>query len=776
MSMEQGVQGDTESFESKLCRLTEYQARTQLQLEVYQEQNQHQLGVYQQQNQRQLDVLTTSLTRLIESLDQNAKFVNNVAVNDSRVGLEVNSGQNLENEQESGQHDTDSENQNTSEEIEGLTELHPQQQQINDSTVVSPVDSPTVELNSSNHCSTFILDHAYLPLYEATQEGNWEIARELLMDNRKLLTSPITRASDTILLIAAENNHWFFVEELMELMPSEALVLKDTIYGNSILHIAAREGNKKVSEALVKKNPSLTQIRDNNENVPLHTAAFFVSQGQKETIEYLCTVTTDEYPSPFSGPDGASLVCNILNAHFYDIALDLFHQYPNLIMEKTKNRQMWPLEIIAERPHAFRSGSELKWWQRCIYNSIELDMTTPLRSNDGKGDVENPSGCLEAVSAMRMRGIITQILSYFITHMIRVSSIGRIYSLKQMHEQAAALVKGLIYQVRIMTTKTEALDFFANSSILETAIKFGTNEVVEECLEHFPDLNWTQMNNKRLIQIAIEERNEKVLELILKTSKDYKHQLVSRRDKCGNNILHYAANLGPLSQRNSASGAALQMQREMQWFKGVETLVHERDRLVRNKDGNTAQFIFTKKHNTLRKEGEAWMKDTSQSCMVVAALIATVVFAAAFTVPGGNLSEDENGNKAGTPIFLDENAFLVFAAADALALFSSIASILMFLAILTSRYAEEDFLTSLPTKLIIGLGTLFFSIATTMIAFGAALSIVLGSRFTWVLMPTVLCACVPVSLFAFLQFPLLFDMVRSTYQPIIFGNSLVKKI
>ncbi|KAK1549093.1 hypothetical protein Q3G72_003363 [Acer saccharum] len=134
-------------------------------------------------------------------------------------------------------------------------------------------------------------------------------------------------------------------------------------------------------------------------------------------------------------------------------------------------------------------------------------------------------------------------------------------------------------------------------------------------------------------------------------------------------------------------------------------------------------------HKELAEQEEKWMKDTSNSCMLVSVLIATVLFAAAFTVPGGN--DDDNG----IPIFLRTNAFTVFAISDALGLFSSLTSLLMFLAILTARYAVEDFLESLPKKLIIGLGSLFFAIAAMIIAFGATLTIVLGGRWHWVSMP-----------------------------------------
>ncbi|KAL7212964.1 hypothetical protein ACSBR2_015626 [Camellia fascicularis] len=56
----------------------------------------------------------------------------------------------------------------------------------------------------------------------------------------------------------------------------------------------------------------------------------------------------------------------------------------------------------------------------------------------------------------------------------------------------------------------------------------------------------------------------------------------------------------------------------------------------------------------------------------------------------------------------------------------------MFLSILTSRYAENDFVESLPFKLMIGLTTLFISITTMMVAFGATFFIVFDRYMVWV--------------------------------------------
>ncbi|KAL4357706.1 hypothetical protein AHAS_Ahas09G0213500 [Arachis hypogaea] len=66
----------------------------------------------------------------------------------------------------------------------------------------------------------------------------------------------------------------------------------------------------------------------------------------------------------------------------------------------------------------------------------------------------------------------------------------------------------------------------------------------------------------------------------------------------------------------------------------------------------------------------------------------------------------------------------------------------MFLGLLTSRYAEDDFLKSLPTKLMIGLSTMFISLATMMAAFCASLFLMLQNR-SWIVIPVTLLASVP---------------------------------
>ncbi|KAL6143746.1 hypothetical protein ACLB2K_054441 [Fragaria x ananassa] len=122
-------------------------------------------------------------------------------------------------------------------------------------------------------------------------------------------------------------------------------------------------------------------------------------------------------------------------------------------------------------------------------------------------------------------------------------------------------------------------------------------------------------------------------------------------------------------------------------FREVESQAElESLKVMNHTDQAPPCVVFTKYHRELMKEVEKSMKESATSCTVVGALIVTMIFAAAFTIPGGN-NED-----AGAPMFLKAKEFMVFIISDAISLFSSTTSVMIFLRILTSRYKEDDFL------------------------------------------------------------------------------------
>ncbi|KZV13521.1 hypothetical protein F511_45317 [Dorcoceras hygrometricum] len=109
-------------------------------------------------------------------------------------------------------------------------------------------------------------------------------------------------------------------------------------------------------------------------------------------------------------------------------------------------------------------------------------------------------------------------------------------------------------------------------------------------------------------------------------------------------------------------------------------------------------------------------------------------------------------------------------------MFTSATSLLMFVSILTSRYAEQDFLYVLPKRLCIGLLTLFTSITFMIGAFTAAMYTTLKEKSNLFLIPVALLACLPVASFVRLQFPLLIAVMYSTYGPGIFGKKSDRRL
>nr|XP_028952746.1 uncharacterized protein LOC108172301 [Malus domestica] len=302
------------------------------------------------------------------------------------------------------------------------------------------------------------------------------------------------------------------------------------------------------------------------------------------------------------------------------------------------------------------------------------------------------------------------------------------------------------------------------------AVENGIAELVIPLCKAEPDLLFSTKSGKNIFHYAVECRQEKVYGLIYGVGK--RTMLTTWMANHNNSLLHFAGMLSPLAvaKLDRIPGAALQMQRERQWYKEVESIVIPvLGTSPLNGDGFTAPKLFTETHKELHAKGEKWMKGTTSSYTVVSTLIITIMFAAAFTVPGGNDQE------TGFPIFLDGRLFMVFIVSDAISLFSSATSALMFLGILTSRYAEDDFLESLPTKMIIGLSTLFISIATMMVAFSSALFIMLQDK-PWITYPIIFLASVPVILFIWMQFPLLVEIFVSTYGGGIFDRKVKRWI
>ncbi|PWA46323.1 ankyrin repeat-containing domain, PGG domain protein [Artemisia annua] len=268
------------------------------------------------------------------------------------------------------------------------------------------------------------------------------------------------------------------------------------------------------------------------------------------------------------------------------------------------------------------------------------------------------------------------------------------------------------------------------------------HDFVVELLCQYSDLMWkVNDNNQTIFHITIINRHEGIYNIIYEIG-SMKDSITSLEDENGNNMLHLVAKI---ANKN-----------DLEWWQGLLSRCSENFFSSWNKDGLTPHELFTKEHEDLRAQSEAWMKETANQCMVVAALIATIVFAAAFTIPGGY-----NQNN-GIPMFFENLAFMIFVVSDAISLFSSSASTIMFMTILTSRFTEPDFFISLPQKLLCFLITLFISITTMMIAFSVSFIILYRTYRPWIVLIISFCV-LQVLLFAKVQYPVIINIFHSTY-------------
>ncbi|GMN68024.1 hypothetical protein TIFTF001_037083 [Ficus carica] len=281
------------------------------------------------------------------------------------------------------------------------------------------------------------------------------------------------------------------------------------------------------------------------------------------------------------------------------------------------------------------------------------------------------------------------------------------------------------------------------------AAKNGVTEMVEKILEEFPvAIQDEDAEQKNIAFLEFENRQPHVYKFLLKKKNILTDSVFRYIDFQGNSALHLAATQCEEYRPNWLISGICEEQHETTLFPQY------------NKRNQTPKEVFVNTHKELIKDGSEWLTKTSESCSVVAALVATVAFATSATVPGG-INEDK-----GTPTLEAQPAFNTFAISSLAALCFSITALVFFLSILTSRYQEKDFALDLPRKLLLGLTSLFASIACMLVSFCAGHIFVLNQQLRYVAYPLYAALCLPITFFAFAQLSLYFDLLLSIFKKV----------
>ncbi|XP_031265682.1 ankyrin repeat-containing protein At5g02620-like [Pistacia vera] len=480
----------------------------------------------------------------------------------------------------------------------------------------------------------------------------------------------ITEKHETIFHVAAGANQTDFIEKMIDKIAPDDLKLQN-VKGNTAFCLAVMAGNKSIAEKMLNNDPDLLTIRGGGNLTPLNLAAMF---GERQMALYLYR----QYDrGTLTLADKKQLFFDSIDTSLYDLARKLLEgedaNQNELAMTEYEHGmdRLTPLHRLALTPfHLLDQNNRSKGSVKCLWEKI-LKITGQTSESDQ-----------------------TSLLN-----------------------QALALVKCLWEKI-FMAKHDQVWDYLKeHRDLLFKAAQLGNFKFLGKLIELYPDLVHLKDDDEQTIfHIAIMYRHDDLFKLIDQIG--FNKQLVaSYSDSNENSLLHLAAKYPDPRPLSTVPGAALEMQRELRIFKDVEKLVMPSFRGLKNSEGKTPRELFTTTHAGLQKDGEKWMRNTASQCMLVATIIATVVFQAAFTVPGGVNDAGGNNNLEGTPTHRGNVVFRIFVMTDIIALSSSSISILMFLSILTSRYAQDNFFRSLPVKLVIGLLTLFVSIATMMLAF-----------------------------------------------------------
>ncbi|XP_057987760.1 protein ACCELERATED CELL DEATH 6 isoform X3 [Hevea brasiliensis] len=221
--------------------------------------------------------------------------------------------------------------------------------------------------------------------------------------------------------------------------------------------------------------------------------------------------------------------------------------------------------------------------------------------------------------------------------------------------------------------------------------QYGMEEIISVC----PNIcEITDIRGWNVIHCAVISKNDEVLKAVLKNSSLI--YLLNEKDVKGNTPVHLYKACHPRLPSFIQHG-------DTDMFKHWRTLhkqiQNERDfPLKKNeilawmKDLGTGPLGKIEMQNIEGSKTKENMilkfEKVKDSHLVAAALIATVTFAAMFTVPGGYVS-DENNLKKGTPILSGNSAFTAFMISDTIAMVLSTSCVFIHFILVMLGYLER---------------------------------------------------------------------------------------
>ncbi|GAY42375.1 hypothetical protein CUMW_066370 [Citrus unshiu] len=520
-------------------------------------------------------------------------------------------------------------------------------------------------------------------LFKAAAAGKSELFKDMAGEViESLLTA---KTENTILHIniisrERENVSTKFVEEILEKCPS--LLLQVNAKGDTPLHVAAKFGHSDIVRVLVER-AKLPQ----HENEELESGV--------GAARHMIRMTNNEKNTALH-----EAVCH----KNVDVGKILTKEDPNYPYS-ANNHGKTPLYMAAE--------------------SWSSDMVLALLENSTSVSHEGPNGKTALHAAAMEFFLVDAALSKLLEIKKNLIKETDQYGWTPIHYAA---YYGNYGTVNLLLETDQSASNIADKDRKMTALHLaagkGDARIVEaiisknpECYELVDNRGWNFLH-----YAVVSFRVEKLTNLL--ENNPLARSLINEGDAKGNTPLHVLAAIRPnefdvdLVRKTQANYDAVNKQivSVSHIFNyGYPELKEEIQKL--SKDVGRGQYsdgvicIRESEDRAVQKYvTEENYKDTRASHLVVAALIATVAFAAAFTIPGGYRSEN------GTAILRRNTAFQAFIVADSIAMVFSLSAVfthfLMSLIIEETKDFNEDLLLASVWFTIFSMGAMVIAFVT----------------------------------------------------------------
>ncbi|KAJ4745337.1 ankyrin repeat family protein [Rhynchospora pubera] len=576
--------------------------------------------------------------------------------------------------------------------------------------------------HSSAHAVRLLVDES-----SASDESSYPIDQSGASHHS---TSGYNPPMDWLLLKACSTGNLDQFEQLILHDPN--IVLSVTPHRNNCLHIAAMLGRDKFAMEVWSRFPLLFSLTNKDGETPLMAALMAANQALASDMLNAASELLQhdiEAGQQFNNmllqtdKRGDNALHHAIRNGFEDLALELLEKNQHLSVKPNK---------IAESPMCMAAR---KGYSKVVERLLEI----PSAVDSGP---RNYSALHTAVAAGHT-DIIKKLLN------------GRPELAKSTADDgytplACAVSNNNLEIVKILLKHDPGLAYVKNrtgETPFHVAALNGFVPIAEEIISTCPDSAYIthEKYSTNALHIAINNEQPKFVDFILKTPQ--LHRLINRDDKDGDLPLHYAARkcnseiLRSLlsykgqdytannANNNNAVDEVMAMKKLLKTLKWNEsfTLVPS---AWRNAAGDKAKKEIKKQ--AIQKVASLTARYTSNTSLV-AALIATITFAAAFTLPGG-FSNDPSD--AGLPIFARKVAFQAFLISDTIAMCSSLA--VAFLCILAT-WEDLDYLLNYrkTTRAL-----MWCAYSATTVAFGTGLFTVMAPERLWLAIFILVLSCI----------------------------------